>query len=66
MNKKNKKKNMIISIVIIVVILGFFVIRMLPSGKEDIPVVDVVKAEKGEVTSTLSTSGTVASEVNVF
>ena len=65
MNKKNKKKNMIISIVIIVVILGFFVIRMLPSGAEDIPVVDVVKAEKGEVTSTLSTSGTVASEVNV-
>ena len=61
----SKNKNKIISVVIIVAILAFFIIRLMPKGTEVTPTVDVVKAKKGDVVSTLSTGGTVASEVNV-
>lgn len=63
--KNKNKKNMIISIVIIVVILGIYAWNIIPKGEKQIARVDVVKAKKGDVVSTLSASGNVASEVNV-
>lgn len=63
--KKKKKLKKIIIFAVIIVIIGIVVIGNMTSTKDTKPVVNVAKAKKGNITATLTTSGTVASEINM-
>lgn len=62
--KKKKKVWKIIAIIAVVLILIKVVSGALLGGVEDmVPAVDTIAVEKGNITSTLDTSGTIASEL---
>ena len=57
--KKIKKWKIVVLLIVVRTVVGI----VFGSGKDMLPAVDTAEAVKGEITSTLDTSGTIASEV---
>ena len=61
--KKIKKWKIVVLVIVLLIVVRTVVGIVFGSGKDMLPAVDTAEAVKGEITSTLDTSGTIASEV---
>lgn len=61
--KKIKKWKIVVLVIVLLIVVRTVVGIVFGSGKDLLPAVDTAEAVKGEITSTLDTSGTIASEV---
>ena len=61
--KKIKKWKIVVLVIVLLIVVRAVVGIVFGSGKDMLPAVDTAEAVKGEITSTLDTSGTIASEV---
>ena len=60
--RKKKKPWKIIAIVVVLLLVVRFVAGIFSGGKNMLPVVETAEVTRGDITATLDTSGTIASE----